>query len=203
MSAISSPPAWQAGFLAVLPEIQSYARLKFRYLKPERRQDAIQEAVAAAYVSYCRLAVRGLLHLATIGSLVTFAVRHVRANRHVGGTQETLNDVLSPAAQRRHGIQNLTYRPKSSDAKCDDWLAETIADKKAKIIDLVWTKIDFAAWLSTLTRRDRQIVAALARHERTSDVAERFGLTRGRVSQLRRRYEWDWLRFQGEINQAA
>jgi hypothetical protein len=38
----------------------------------------------------------------------------------------------------------------------------------------------------------------LARRERTHVVAERFGITSGRVSQLRRRYEWGWLKFQGE-----
>lgn len=203
MSAIPLSPAWQAGFLAVLPEIQSYAHLKFRYLKPERRQDAIQEAIAAACVSYQRLAVRGLLHLATVGSLVTFAIRHVRGNRHVGGTQETLNDPMSPVAQRHHGIQDLTYRPGSAQSDGDNWLAEVIADKKAPVPELVAAKVDFGDWLNTMSRRDRRIIAALASRERTSAVADRFGITSGRVSQLRRRYQRDWERFQGQTAEAA
>jgi hypothetical protein len=146
MSAVSSPSAsWQTGFLAVMPVIENHARIRFRYLRPERRQDAIQEAIASACCSYQKLAARGKLHVATAGSLATYAVSHVRGGRHVGGPKETLNDLLSPVAHHRHGIQNLTHPARSSNAHSDGWVAEAIADKKASVIDLVWTRLDFAA----------------------------------------------------------
>ena len=197
MSPSSSCPAWQAGFLAVMPAIQSHARSKFRFLNPEQRQDAIQEAVAAACVSYQRLAVRGLLHLATLGSLLAFSVRHVRGHRHVGGVQETLNDLLSPVAQHRHGIQ---VRHPDEDG---EWMAVIVPDRRTSVPDRAAFRIDFARWLKTQGRRDRRIINTLVRGERTRAVAERFDITPGRVSQLRRRFQADWRRFQGEPVLAA
>ena len=199
MSAIPQVSSdWQEGFLRVLPAVQRHAQIRFRRLGADRREEAIQEAIASACVSFQGLAAKGMLHVATAASLAKFAVKQVRGGRHVGGTQETLNDVFSAVAQRHHGFPGVTNRARSSVANGEGWLAEAIADKKASVVDLVWTKLDFADWLKTLTRRDQKIIAALARRERSSDVADRFGVSRGRISQLRRRYEWGWLKFQGE-----
>ena len=38
----------------------------------------------------------------------------------------------------------------------------------------------------------------MSRDERTKDLAQRFGLSPGRVSQLRRQYKADWDRFVGD-----
>ena len=43
-----NPPAWHAGFMAILPSIRRKARIAFRHLKPEAREDAVQETVANA-----------------------------------------------------------------------------------------------------------------------------------------------------------
>ncbi|MGD0461593.1 MAG: helix-turn-helix domain-containing protein [Tepidisphaeraceae bacterium] len=53
------------------------------------------------------------------------------------------------------------------------------------------------------TGRDRKIVYALTSGERTKAVAERFGLSEGRVSQLRRKFEQLWRTFQGDAEEAA
>jgi len=50
-----------------------------------------------------------------------------------------------------------------------------------------------------IVRRDRSIISALIAGEHPSTVADRFGITRGRVSQLRHRYEQQWRTFQGEM----
>jgi DNA-directed RNA polymerase specialized sigma subunit len=59
-------------------------------------------------------------------------------------------------------------------------------------------RIDFAQWMKRLHRRDRRIIAAFVSGERTWSVAERFGISEGRVSQLRRKYEREWRVFQGQ-----
>ena len=41
-----SIPAWHAGFLEMLPAIRRQARLAFRHLDPEAREEAVEEAVA-------------------------------------------------------------------------------------------------------------------------------------------------------------
>ena len=47
-------------------------------------------------------------------------------------------------------------------------------------------RLDFPAWLTTRTERDRRLAEDLMTGERTSDVSTKFGLTQGRISQLRR-----------------
>ena len=103
MSAVAQSTAgWQAGFLSVLPAVTTHARIQFRRLPPDRKEEAVQEAIASACVSYQRLAARGRLHAARPGTLATFAVNFVRNGRHVGGRQDGARDVMSPAAQARH-----------------------------------------------------------------------------------------------------
>lgn len=179
---------WQAGFLQVLPAVKTHAQIQFRRLRPCQREDAIQEAIASACVSYQSLAARNRLHVAHPGTIATFAVNFVRNGRHVGGRQDAAKDVLSPVAQHRH----------SFSCRSADWQQVAIADRNASIPDVAAFRIDFATWLKTLTRRDRRIIAAFIRGERTQAVAERFGISAGRVSQLRRRYEREWGFFQAQ-----
>jgi hypothetical protein len=54
------------------------------------------------------------------------------------------------------------------------------------VFDQVQFRIDFPAWLYTLTDHDRRVIEDMMQGERTIDVADNHGLTAGRVSQLRR-----------------
>jgi hypothetical protein len=56
-------------------------------------------------------------------------------------------------------------------------------------------RIDFPAWRLTPSDRDRRLIDDLMLGERTLDVADKHGLTAGRVSQLRRDFKQDWDRF--------
>jgi hypothetical protein len=60
-------------------------------------------------------------------------------------------------------------------------------------------RIDFGAWLKTLTPRERRIIRAMAMSERTKDLSRRFELTPGRISQMRRDFRDDWRRFVGDL----
>lgn len=54
---------------------------------------------------------------------------------------------------------------------------------------IVGFRIDFAEWRSTLTARQQAIANALGNGETTSEVAVRFGVSEGRISQIRRELE--------------
>jgi hypothetical protein len=194
---------WQAGFLHVLPAVQTHARIQFRHLPAVHREEAIQEAIASACVSYQLLAAKGRLHDAHHSTLADFAVRHVRAGRHVGGSQDATKDVLSPAAAKCHGVRVVSY-DKRGWGGSDGWKQLAIEGRRrVSIPDLAAFRIDFARWLRTLSHRDRKIISAMVTGEGTNGVAGRFGMSRGRVSQLRRRYENLWQAFQGQGNEAA
>ena len=108
---------------------------------------------------------------------------------------------MSPPAQIRHNFQIGSYN--TIDHETGEWIWSAIEGRRTSIPDLAAFRIDFAHWLKTLTRRNRRIVNLLASGERTSAVAEKFGLTRGRVSQLRRKFQRWWRAFQGEPADAA
>jgi len=201
MSAIPNAGAaagWHAGFLSILPAIKTHAQIRFRKLPAERRQDAVQEAIAAACLTYQLAAAHGRLTVVKPGPLADFAVRHVRTGRHVGGKQDAAKDVLSPVAHRRHGVRVYSYCFHRSGEGTEGWQQVAIAERSASIPDTAAFRIDFAHWLKSLAHRDRRIIAAFVSGERTSAVADRFGLSWGRISQLRRKYERAWRIFQGE-----
>ena len=53
----------------------------------------------------------------------------------------------------------------------------------APVSDIVAFRVDFADWLKSLRRRDRRIAQSLALGNCTGDVAKRFKVSAGRVSQ--------------------
>jgi hypothetical protein len=185
------------GFLPLVPIVERHAYVVFRHLPPSEREECACEAVAAAFLAYLSLTARGLDPFQFPSVLATRAAQHVQADRHVGGSLNR-QDVLSRAAQRSQGftvqsLQQLThvYHEAWWEAVTDT--AQTPPDEAAAF------RVDFPDWLGTRTDRDRGLIRDLAAGERPTDVAHRYGLSRSRISQLRREYEQDWLRFQGEL----
>ncbi|MBL9164274.1 MAG: hypothetical protein JNL18_16205, partial [Planctomycetaceae bacterium] len=76
--------AWQAAFIEMAPTIERYARVAFRKLAPEERDEAVQTTLAAAAVDYARLAASGRGGRAYPTTLARFAVRRYRAGRLLG-----------------------------------------------------------------------------------------------------------------------
>src|ERR1017187_5045724 len=123
-TAVSSSVDWQSGFLTVLPAVETHAKIQFRKLRPEQREDAIQEAIASACVSYQILAAKNRLHDAKPATIATFAVNYVRNHRHVGGHQN-VRDVMSPLCQHRHGTKVV--------GDSDGWKLIAVEDRNANV----------------------------------------------------------------------
>ena len=85
------------------------------------------------------------------------------------------------------------------DVKDGQWREIVVEDKNATPADIAATRIDFAAWLDTLPRRQRRIAETLATGESTGCTARKFHVSPGRISQLRRKLFDAWREFQGEI----
>jgi FixJ family two-component response regulator len=58
--------------------------------------------------------------------------------------------------------------------------------------------MDLALWFKLMAPKDRRIAKALAAGDRTGDVASKFGVSAGRISQKRREFMADWQRLQGD-----
>ena len=190
---------WRDRFECLLPAICRHARMCFRNLPAEARMDAVQETVASAFVAYARLVKLGKEELAYATPLAQFAVRRVRSGRTVGAAVN-VNDVTSPWCQYRRGICVESLHQQDGQP---GWCEIVVEDRHATPADIAATKIDFEAWLGKLPRRQRAIAEVLATGEGTTHVARRFGLTPGRVSQLRRKLDVAWQRFQGEVGSSV
>jgi hypothetical protein len=196
----SSPPAWHAGFLKLLPQIQEHAGFCFRGYRRELRDELIQETIANALVAYVRLAELDKEDLAYATPLTRYAVVQVCAGRRVGSRQN-VRDVLSELCQKEKRI--VVERLDRFDVDAEEWQEVLVEDRRSGPAEIAATRIDFHAWLASLPRRKRRIAQRLARGESTSRVARLFQLSAVRISQLRAELKAAWEEFQGELNPAA
>lgn len=188
-----SKSAWHEAFLKMLPAITRHARIAFRYMPAEPREEAVAEVTAMCWAAFVRLVERDKQQVASATPLAKFAVAQFRDGRHVTGRQSP-KDVMSNTAQRRKGfgVEPL----KQFDADEESW-HEVVEDKRATPAEIAITRIDFASWLKMLPRRSRKVALMLARGETTSDAAKRFGISAARISQIRL-----WLRVHWDVFQA-
>jgi RNA polymerase sigma factor (sigma-70 family) len=188
-------PAWHSAFLALLPSIVNYANRAFCRLTAEAREDAIQEAIANCLVAFVRLTQQGKADAAYSSVLVGYAVKHYFAGRRVGN-QRRRRDVYSRSGGDLRHIG-------SPGQQHGGWREQIVENRNASVADLAAFRLDFPCWLQSLPSRDRRIALLLADGESTKEVARRFQLSPGRVSQLRRKLAEDWSAFHGENVEAA
>ncbi len=186
--------AWHAGFMNMLPAIRQQLRFAFRELAAESRAEAIADATANAAIVYARLFQLGKTDVAYPSALARFAVAQYRAGRRVGNSLN-VNDVMSCYAQRNRGLR--VERLDWPDAE-EGWKEILVEDRACTPAELAASRIDFDDWLGRLSAKRRRIAKRLALGETTQRVAQRFRLSPGRISQLRRELNADWLAFHRE-----
>ncbi|MFZ1935560.1 MAG: hypothetical protein WCB27_07115 [Thermoguttaceae bacterium] len=190
-----SPPAWHHAFMAMVPAIERHAKLTFRGLKGEAREEAIQEAVCNACCAYARLVELNRTDLAFPSALARFGVAQAREGRRVGGTLNS-NDVSSEYCQRKKDL--IFERLDKFDKEENVWQEVLVEDRHSGPAEIATARIDFSAWLQLLPRRLRKIAMSLASGESTTAAAKRFRVSPGRISQLRKEMFLAWYRFQGD-----
>jgi hypothetical protein len=193
--------ALQAAFLAFLPRIRLHGQIYFRHVRClVQREDYIAEMVAIAWKWHVRLTSRGKDARQFVGALADYAARSVNSGRRLAG-MERPQDVLSGRAQREHGfgVEKLL----DFSTLSDNPLTEALIDNtQTPVPDQVAFRNDFPAWRLTRTARDRRLVDDLMMGERTLDVSRKYGISPARVSQLRRDFQGDWLRFTADPAEA-
>jgi len=183
-------------FLTMLPMIRRQAWIAFRGRDAESRHDLTQEVVANAYCAFVRLVRQGKQSVAFPTPLAQFAIRQVRAGRRVGCSLNS-KDLLSPWARKSHGLT--IEQLDQSDNRSGALHQLLVEDRQAGPAEIAAARIDVAAWLGSLSKRQRRIAKTLALGASTSEVARQYRLSAGRVSQLRRWLRQHWERFQGEM----
>jgi hypothetical protein len=199
-----------ARFLTIVPRIELHAHISFRDVTcAALKDDWSAETVALCWKWFQRLAEQGKDATEFVSALAGYATRAVRSGRRLCG-QLRANDVLSELAQRQHGF---TVQPLPSSTT-PSWEARSGTTHspghfnayEERLRDSTVTpppeaaafRIDFSQFLHSLTDRDRRLAEYLSLGHQAAKAADRFGLSPGRVTQLRQLWCQQWRAFQGE-----
>jgi hypothetical protein len=205
-----SPEQLQVAFLALVPNIEKHARNAFAYYKcANQKADKVAESVALAWKWFVRLHERGKNASTFPVVFASLVARAVASGRRIAGG-EPASDVMSKSAQRKHGF-SVTEFPHAdaiplheifSDPhaqKAIDALEERLADNtQTPVPDQAAFRIDFPAWMRTLSPRERLLAQAMMREEGTNDLSRKFGVSAGRISQIRSKLRTEWTSFCGD-----
>jgi hypothetical protein len=183
-------------FLRILPRVEQHARCCFRHLGAEAQAEAVAQATALAFAAFRRLQERGKDPFAFPTQLAAFAAKQVQAGRTLGSRQSS-TDILSPSTQRSWGFQVQSLAP-GREADRESWQEAVTDNTQTPPADAAAFRIDFAAWLDTLTPRNRQLVNLLLLCHTATQAARQLQLSRGRISQLRQQLARHWYALQGE-----
>lgn len=190
-----NPPAWHADFEVMIPVIQTHAKIAFRHLNYEAREEAIQEVVCNACQAFARLVELGKTDVAFPSALARYGVSQTREGRKVGN-KLNCRDVLSDYCRLKKDI--LVERLDRYDSEEEAWAEILTEDKHAGPAETAIVRIDFSTWMQLLPRRLRKVALFLSTGETTTAAAKRFRVSPGRISQIRRELLLAWQRFQGD-----
>jgi hypothetical protein len=206
-----------ARFNTLLPKIELHGRIYFRHVRcPHRKAELLQDMRSLAWKWLLRLNEQDKDVSQFVTGFITLLARAVNSGRRITGLAKA-TDAMNPMTQKRHaftvealptsfstGQENLYSKPNGQEL--DDTFEERLRDNtQTPIPDQAAFRIDWPAWVKTRSHRDRQIIHDLMAGERTLDVSRKYGISAGRVSQLRQEFHDDWQRFHGEaeVAQAA
>jgi hypothetical protein len=186
----------------MVPRIVAHGQVCFRHLRcPFEKADAIAEMLAVGWLWHIRLAQRGKDATQFVTALARYAAKSVHCGQRLTGMERT-RDLLSPLAQRLHGL--VVGKLPDPGALGTSPLAEALCDNaQTPVPDQVAFRHDFPLWRLTRTERDRRIIDGLMVGERPLDLSRQHGITPGRISQLRREFHEDWSRFCGDLVAAS
>lgn len=183
-------------FLSMLPTIEQQARYAFRGLPDELRQERLQQVRAHAWSMFLRLEELGKAELAYASPLAQYAIGQVRGGRQPG-TSCNSRDIMSRACRQENGFEVRSLN--RWDGPSQEWRQIAVQDERSSPAETAAFRLDFSAWLQTLSPRDRRLALRLARGESTGVVARMFEISAGRVSQLRREMARSWRAFHREL----
>jgi hypothetical protein len=207
--------ALHAQFLVILPRVELHGRIYFRFLSPDQKADLIQEMRALAWKWYLQLNERGKNPCEFMKAFTTLLARAVFCGRRLVGSLKAKH-VMNPFTQRRHGfaVEPLPMSPRTSHEQLyalpngqelHNAFEDRLRDNTTTLVpDQVQFRVDWPAWLATLSGRERRMIRVMAKNESTKDLARQFDLSPARISQKRCEFRDEWQRFcEGEDQQVV
>jgi hypothetical protein len=135
----------------------------------------------------------------------------VKSGRRLTG-QLKPHDVLSERAQRQHGfrVESLPislrhcfedlYSAVRGQQRINSFEERLRDNSITPVPDQAQFRLDFPAWRRRHSHRDRRIIDDMAMDESTKQLARKYGLSQGRISQMRGAFRKDWHDFVADHN---
>jgi hypothetical protein len=182
-------------FLALIPGLETWARIRFRSLNRTDREDAVADAIAYGYASFLALMERGKNPRDFPVAFSKYVVMAVGSGRAIGRKLSS-RDVMSKHAHRRHSVT--VHRFDDPLPRGDGWWSDMIADLRTHVADQAAFAVDFPDWLGSLSDVKQEITRLLAHGHPATETAEMADVSTGRVSQIRRELAQSWAEFHGD-----
>jgi len=186
---IDSPPTFEVLLAKMRPYFRKYAK-RFSPNKRLDRDDVMQDLTGIALQMYTSLVRRG--KEVFYSPLAMYAIKRYSTGRRFTGLNST--DVHSEHAQMQGRSE--VHQFSELEGKLDE--LEFMADPKANVAKTAQLRVDYGAWVSKQEPRDRQIIRDLSYGYTTREVARKYSVSDGLISQYRKRYREDWNDFVGD-----
>lgn len=163
-------------FVDALPWMQRATNYRFRHLDGDRRQEAVQNTLTLAWKAFRRLDEEGRADIRLLNSVLRYSIQQTTAGRKIQGTNyKKAKDAIEYG--KRGKVQ---FEPMPLDS---------FVGKSTPIPDAVSFRVDVPMFLASLTERQQAMAEELMFGKGTAEVAKKFGVTAGAVSQFRARFK--------------
>lgn len=167
------------------PAILKACRHAFRMWHERKRDDARQEALAYGWQCWHSLVNRGLDPMPRLGGIIKYAILHTRYDRLIGGTARSSVDTYQSGMKRQQMTPSGgAYPTDRSDPA--NWTINFDTSSRVDPADAAAFRIDTAAWLDSLPKNERMLIAGLAIGIPAVELAQKLGISVARLSQLRK-----------------
>jgi hypothetical protein len=175
------------GFVRRLPHLRRLLWCSFRYEKPEQCSESVSEAIAFAFKIY--KSAREFGKDVDVRPLARFAALHVKSGARFAGTHR----LDATNSRTRNGPRAIQCRPLTGA------LESVLPDRRGHwpVSDQVAFRMDWSAFMSRCSRKDRLAVDLLAAGYRKNEVARRMKVTPSAVTQRTNQLRNRWQAFQG------
>lgn len=162
-------------FVRRIPKMEKAAKIAFRHLPPELKEESITNSIALTWKAFHRLFVRGRAdEPGILGTAFRYSLRQNKAGRTPQGCQRK-RDTLS--------------RRLVGPTRLNDFDIGQLVSRRTSVPDAVSFRVDVPQFLDSLTERQRNIALDLAGGMSTTECAAKHGLSPGRISQFRRQFK--------------
>lgn len=160
-------------FVEHLAEMKRMAESHFRCLDPDKREEAIQNALTLIWKYLYALLVQGRDYSQIWKGVTWYAVRQTKCGRMIQG-QVKAKDAFECRRRGRVRFESVDLNG--------------LIGRKTLVFDQVIFRVDVRRFIGTLKARNQMLACDLASGLTTTEAAVKYGVTPGAIAQFRSRF---------------